>query len=354
MDELVIPASRAGIAGRTAILAGFALAGLSMLVGGIMTVSGHGEDYDGGYLFAGMGVLVTVIFGIPLVQALSSLRAQLRLTPAGYELNGRMRSWSAVEEFRPVGNDGTGGASHLEVHLRPGVPMSRADRASTALGKVGYYIAPTFIPVGIFDTKAPPLQNILQHWRDGDRSVRPPTVPSPRSEMRRLSRRRPVAADELLIPLRRSERIVNLLVSVAFFVILAGGLPWALADADDPPPWLVVVIAILWLVTTGATGALVYTEFREVRSPGLLLTSNGFEFDRFVWRWADIDAVQTVLGSGDNAPSTIRLRVVFLPDDTPNSAPADLPFTVSDFRTEGAAVDGVLRQWLQRYRSGTV
>lgn len=169
---------------------------------------------------------------------------------------------------------------------------------------------------------------------------------------RRLAAPRPEAPpprESLEIPLKRGPRIFIAIAAVGFFAVVVVGIPWTIADADNPEVWLVIVLGLIWLVITAATGYAAYAAVKALWSRGLLLTDNGFTFDSHTWAWADIEDFKTTLIRDNEGNKTMQLRAVYRQDRPIASAPAALPFGLTDFKTDGRRIADILREWLQRY-----
>jgi hypothetical protein len=129
----------------------------------------------GDALPAVFGGLLALLFGIVLVQEVRVLRSPgLRLTAEGYELNGHMRAWSDVEGFELVGTTSRM-KTHILVRYAHGAHLSRGEKVSVALGRLGYFSAPAYIPRGSFTVGGQPLERILRQWWRGDGDAAGPT-----------------------------------------------------------------------------------------------------------------------------------------------------------------------------------
>ncbi|WP_164478657.1 hypothetical protein [Mycolicibacterium stellerae] len=347
MDELVIPAARGDGVFRAAVTGCFVVIGLSVAVGGVVVATSNGGS-AGGYALVAIGVLVTAVFAVPLAQTIGSLTGRLRLTSNGFEINKHTLVWSDIEGFDTVGGAETGAVSHLRVRCRADTKQSRALRASSALGRLGYYTAPAYIPVGAFDTGGAPLLDILRSWQHGDftaglRAADPPAA--------QPVRRRKRTGDEVVLARKRAAPAFNAAVAVVFFVSIAVGLPATLADDEgDVALWLVIPLTVLWLLLSAVTGIWLYFAVRELFSPGLILHDDGFELDGKVWPWADIEGFQTMLVPDGDGHNVVRLGVVYRAEAATGSSRAELPFSPSDFKTDGQPLEQILRERLQRHR----
>ncbi|MDT5018260.1 MAG: hypothetical protein QOD39_4420, partial [Mycobacterium sp.] len=309
----------------------FFAAGLAMAVGGLTNVfAGAG---GGGMLLAAMGGLCAVIFGLPLLQGLRTLTSSgLRLTPTGFELNKHSYNWSDIEAFDVVG-------SHIRVRRVPGAAFGHDVKTSETLGRLGLYSGPTYIPRNSFDTGGQPMEDILRRWQQGDRTAGQPVAPTPDITASTPSAQPP--AESLVIPLKRWPRVFVAISAVLWFVVVAGGIPWAIADADNPEVWLVIALGVIWLVIVAASGYGAYGALRALRVPELLLTDNGFTFDRHTWAWADIEDFENVLTRSSDGSNMMQFRVVFRADRPTPSPPADLPFGLTDFDTGGRPLGAI-------------
>lgn len=342
MDELVIPAARWDGIVRATVCGCFAAVGLSIIVGGAVIAIGDGAA--GGYLLAVVGVVVTALFGLPFAQAVSSLTGHLRLTAVGMQINKRLTAWSDIDGFYPVGGDETGAATHLRIKYRAGAPLDRPNRASIALGRIGYYTAPAYLPVATFDTGGVPLLQILRGWQRG---VHDEHAIAERQKAPRPAPRRSRSPGDVVLPPRRAAPAFNAAVALVFFVSIAVLLPWMYADEGQPMPlWLIVAATLLWVMLTAATGYWLYMALRELFSRGLTLHDEGFDVGRMTWLWSDIKGFTAMLVPDSHGTNTVRLGVIY----RNGGPPAELPFSPSDFKTDGRQLDQVLHEWLRRSR----
>jgi hypothetical protein len=348
MDELVIPAARGDAVFRVAVTGCFVMIGLSVAVGGVVAATANGGS-AGGYLLMAIGILVTAVLGVPLAQTIGSLTGPLRLTSNGFEINKHTYAWSDIEGFDAVGGTETGTVSHLRLRCRADTKQSRALRASSALGRLGYYTAPAYIPAGAFDTGGVPLLDILRSWQHGDftagrRAAEPPTA--------QPVRRRRRTGNETVLPRKRAALAFSAAIALVYFLSIVVGLPGIITDGElDPPLWLLFASAIVWLLLSAVTGVWLYIAVRALFSRGLILDDDGFELDGKVWSWADIEGFQTMLVPDSDGYNVVRLGVVYRAGAATGSSPAALPFSPSDFKTDGQPLEQILRQWLQRHRT---
>jgi hypothetical protein len=115
--ELTIPPARLTGILRAVLRCGFIAFGLAMvcpIVIGVVNALRQRPHPDlGGFaILAAMGALTVLLFGTVFVQELRAWRSTgLRLTPDGYELDGRWRAWTDVEECQLVGK------AHFTSHI---------------------------------------------------------------------------------------------------------------------------------------------------------------------------------------------------------------------------------------------
>ncbi len=152
MPSKVLPVKRTGETLRLAGCAGFALLGLTLMMFAIFTA-------EGGVLMFVLGALCAALFGRVAIQGLRTLGSPgLLLSADGFEHNGDYCAWADIETFSVKRE------RHVKVEFIAGVDLSLAARTSVALGKLGFYTAPAYIPVVSFETDGLPLAAILQNW----------------------------------------------------------------------------------------------------------------------------------------------------------------------------------------------
>jgi len=165
--ELIIPPARLTGFLRAVLQFGFIAFGLAMVCPFVIGVVNAWRqrphpDLGGFAIIAAMGALMVLLFGVVFVQELRALSSPgLRLTPDGYELDGRWRAWADVEEFQLVGKAHF--TSHIVVKCVPGTRLSRSEKVSEALRRLGHF-PPTYIARSRFKTGGRPLERILRQW----------------------------------------------------------------------------------------------------------------------------------------------------------------------------------------------
>lgn len=94
----------------------------------------------------------------------------LRLTRDGLEIGKHRLAWSDVEDFVPERPRWGVTITRVRVRYAPAHELSRSEKRSVALGRLGLYFPPTYIGV-MYDTGRQPLAEILRYWsvryRDG-------------------------------------------------------------------------------------------------------------------------------------------------------------------------------------------
>ena len=199
------------------------------------------------------------------------------------------------------------------------------------------------IGMNVFDTGGMPLQEILRRWKAGDRTAGGPAEAKPRNEVTR-------ADPQLVIPLRRGPIIAALVTALPMFLLFAiGGPVLAILEVEHHSVWVWIASVVVWLLLTAFLGGSVYGPAMELRDPGLILHGNGFEFQKHLWAWSDIEDVRPT----ENG-AAFGLRAVFRPDRPLPSVPAVLPFQSNSFATDGRPIEEILREWLQRYTTRNV
>jgi len=344
VDELVIPAGRGHRVLGTVLITPFVVGGLAAVIVGITFIGGEGEDHDFGYVLVASGGIMMLVFGAALVFNLRSPRSPgLRLTTEGFDLPKHSFAWSDVEDFQFV-HGGEGMGDHLRVVYTNGAEQRRPVRRSAVLDRLGQYTAPLYIRLADFDTDGQPLQDIMRRWKNGDRSAGRPAEPRTDRMTPGSGRTEP----ELVIPVRRSERIAPFVGSVVFFVVslIAGPalLIYALlADHEHPGIWQVIAGIAAWLLVTTFFGGAVYLSLGEMRKPGLILYDDRFEYENHTWWWTDIADIRPAAG-GSDGNAAHGLRAVYNFDISLPSAPADLPFSVAALDTGGRPLARIMRE----------
>ena len=159
----------------------------------------------------------------------------------------------------------------------------------------------------------------------------------------------PPPHEPVQIPLKRGERVFVAVMAVLFFVVVAVGIPLLLSDYHDPVLWLTIVMGLIWVFVTAGSGFGAYLAVRALWSRGLLLTENGFTFNKHAWAWADIESFERKLVPGGEGGQVWALIAVYRPDRPTPSAPSRMPFGFTEFETGGTGIDVILRDWLRRY-----
>lgn len=295
----------------------------------------------GGIPLVVIGAMCAAVFALPLAQGVHTLRSPgLRLTSDGFALNSHFIRWADVETFELVG----AAATHVRVHFVPAVAPSRAAKASLTLGRLGLYTAPAYIPHEAFATGGLPLEDVLRRWQSGDRTAGRPADPRPGI---------PPPSESLRIPLKRGPRIFVAVMSVVWFALVAVSIPLVIIDNPDVVRWLAIVMGVIAVVITAASGLGAYIAVRALWSRGLLLTDNGFTFDKHTWAWADIESFERKLVPGGEGGRVWALFAMYRQDGPAPSAPSRMPFGFTEFDTGGTDIDVILQDWLRRYRGPT-
>lgn len=314
MDELTIPRKRGGSV-FAIVMAVFTVPGLAVITFGITMIAGGSPN---GYLFIGIGGVLTLIFGGGLVATIREIRSPgLRLDADGFRLDGRVSRWEDVADIYFVPGKGEHSVDAVKLVYVDGVNPRRAVKD---------------IAVDSFETGGPALEDIMRRWWRGDRSAgwqveRTHTEP------------------ELVLAPNRNDSRGALIAVVPMFVLAVIGGPGLflyaiLVDHERPTVWDLVLGSLIWLAISVFFGAGALFLRRDLQSPSLLLHHNGFEYGDHSWMWRDIRAVE---------PFEDRVRVVFRSRRSLSAAPSRLPFRRDGFKTAGRPVDDILREWLDRY-----
>jgi hypothetical protein len=109
-------------------------------------------------------LLLVLVFGFFVVLiALRLMSPVLRLSRDGLEIGKHRLAWSDVEDFVPESARWGVTVTRVRVLYAPGHELTRTEKRSVALGKLGLYIPPTYIGV-MYDTGRQPLAEILRYW----------------------------------------------------------------------------------------------------------------------------------------------------------------------------------------------
>jgi hypothetical protein len=87
----------------------------------------------------------------------------LRVTREGLEIGRHRLAWTDVDDFRQESNRLGVKVTRVRVVYAPGHQLTRREKRSVALGKVGLYFPPTFLGV-LYETGRQDLAEILRHW----------------------------------------------------------------------------------------------------------------------------------------------------------------------------------------------
>lgn len=160
-DDVTVPATLSVAVFRVVATGLFVIMGAAFVVVGCLIAVGTARDDGGGCLLAVLGAGTAVVFGVPFVQSLTTWHSGLRLTADGFETSGRRWAWADVERF-DVSDEEETAATHVEVVFTATARRGSAVRITAALGKAGYYVAPSFIPANAFDNGETPLVDFLR------------------------------------------------------------------------------------------------------------------------------------------------------------------------------------------------
>jgi hypothetical protein len=128
----------------------------------VLGVFGIAENFGGESKL--IGLLLASVFGFFVVLCVVRLLAPvLRVTPEGLEIGKRTLAWTDVEEFQAESNRWGTKVSRVRVLYTPGHELSRSEKRSVALGKLGLYFPPTYIGV-MYETGRQSLAEILRYW----------------------------------------------------------------------------------------------------------------------------------------------------------------------------------------------
>jgi hypothetical protein len=110
------------------------------------------------------GLLCASVFGFFVVLCVVRLLAPvLRVTREGLEIGKRKLAWTDVEDFRPECNRWGVRVTRVRVLYAHGHELSRSEKRSVALGKLGLYFPPTYIGV-MYETGRQSLAEVLRYW----------------------------------------------------------------------------------------------------------------------------------------------------------------------------------------------
>ncbi|MGX9789132.1 hypothetical protein [Mycobacterium sp. MMS18-G62] len=105
------------------------------------------------------GIVLAALFGIFVVQGVKRVFSRgLRLTSEGLELDTYKLAWTEVDDFEKAGR------FHIRVKYWPGHELSRREKLSVVLGKMGVYARPAYIDTG-YDTNGRKLVDVLRRYR---------------------------------------------------------------------------------------------------------------------------------------------------------------------------------------------
>jgi hypothetical protein len=109
-------------------------------------------------------LLFVLVFGFFVVLiAVRLMSPVLRLTRDGLEIGKHRLAWIDVEDFVPESARWGVTITRVRVLYAPAHQLSRSEKRSVALGKLGLYFPPTYIGV-MYDTGRRPLAEILRYW----------------------------------------------------------------------------------------------------------------------------------------------------------------------------------------------
>jgi hypothetical protein len=109
-------------------------------------------------------LLCAALFGFFVVLCVVRLRAPvLRVTREGLEIGKDTLAWTDIEDFRQEANRWGYRVTRVRVLYDPVHRLSRAEKRSLALGKLGLCFPPTYIGVW-YETGRLNLAEILRHW----------------------------------------------------------------------------------------------------------------------------------------------------------------------------------------------
>jgi hypothetical protein len=109
-------------------------------------------------------LLCAAVMGFFVVLCVVRLMAPvLRVTREGLEIGKDRLAWTDIEDFRQEANRWGYRVTRVRVLYAPGHELSRAEKRSLALAKLGLYFPPTYIGVW-YETGRLNLAEILRHW----------------------------------------------------------------------------------------------------------------------------------------------------------------------------------------------
>jgi len=109
-------------------------------------------------------LLLVLVFGFFVVLiAVRLISPVLRLSRDGLDIGKHRLAWSDVEDFVPESTRLGVTITRVRVLYASAHQLTRSEKRSVALGKVGLYFPPTYIGV-MYDTGRQPLAEILRQW----------------------------------------------------------------------------------------------------------------------------------------------------------------------------------------------
>jgi hypothetical protein len=108
--------------------------------------------------------LFVLVFGFFVVLCVLRLMSPvLRVTRAGVEIGKDTLAWRDVDDFVPESARWGVTITRVRVQYAPTHKLSRSEKRSVALGRLGLYFPPTYLGV-MYDTGRQPLAEILRYW----------------------------------------------------------------------------------------------------------------------------------------------------------------------------------------------
>jgi hypothetical protein len=130
--------------------------------GPVLDVLGVEENNRGGITV--LGLLLACCFGFFAVLCVVRLMSPvLRVSRDGLAIGKHKLAWTDVEDFRPESPRWGAKVTRVRVLYARGHHLSRSEKLSVALGKLGLYFPPTYIGV-MYETGRQNLSEILRYW----------------------------------------------------------------------------------------------------------------------------------------------------------------------------------------------
>ena len=162
---------------------------------------------------------------------------------------------------------------------------------------------------------------------------------------------------EKLLPASRVDAAAHVVFTVVLILMGLAAAAWGLSAATPAR----TVLAAFCVLAIGALVPVLVTGCRSLRSPGLRLTQEGFEFSGFKIAWAHVERFNLIV---DDEAGPTRIKVVFKPSaelsllghagkimGTVGVRIKPAYISLGEFKAEDGSLFDVLNNWLTRYRN---